>query len=132
MPTPARPGFKLELTELATACVQGPQMSVVLFEDEAVALLDPVALGKAAFAINCGGYRLVDIVEQLDRPLAARVRGHLTDSVAQDFPALQPASFDRQSPTLWVNARLVPSVDSLAQLRGILRDGKPGIVLFPN
>jgi glucose-1-phosphate thymidylyltransferase len=103
-------------------------MSVVLFEDEAVALLDPVALGKPAFAINCGGYRLVEIAEQLDQPLAARVRGHLADSVTQDFPALQPASFDRQPPTLWVNARLVPSVDSLAQLRGILRDGKPGIV----
>jgi UDP-N-acetylglucosamine diphosphorylase/glucosamine-1-phosphate N-acetyltransferase len=100
-------------------------MSVVLFEDEQVAGLDPVALGKPAFAISCGGYRLLDVAALLDRPLAARVRGHLTAIVAADFPNLQNGPLDPRSPTLWINARIVPSVQTFAVLRRLVDDGKP-------
>ena len=44
-------------------------MSIVLFEDEHVGQLDPVALGKPAFTISCGSHRLLDIAEQLNHPL---------------------------------------------------------------
>ena len=103
-------------------------MSVVLFEDDAVALLDPVAIGKPAFAINCGGYRLVDIAAQLQLPLQARVRGHLATVVAADFPMLEDGPLEPQSPTLWVNARMVPAVQTLGELQRLVRNGKPGVV----
>ncbi len=103
-------------------------MSVVLFEDAPVAGLDPVAIGKPAFAVNCGAYRLLDIVSQLQRPLQARVRGHLAAIVSADFPMLQSGNLDRQSPTLWVNARTVPSVQTLGELERLAKNGKPGIV----
>jgi glucose-1-phosphate thymidylyltransferase len=103
-------------------------MSVVLFEDEAVTLLDPVAIGKPAFAINCGGCRLIDIVSQLQRPLQARVRGHLAAIVAADFPMLEEGPLEPPSPTLWVNARTVPAVQTLRELERLIHDGKPGVV----
>ena len=41
-------------------------MSIVLFEDPLVAQLDPTALGRPAFAITCGSYRLIDLVARLN------------------------------------------------------------------
>ncbi|MEX0678658.1 MAG: putative sugar nucleotidyl transferase [Pirellulales bacterium] len=103
-------------------------MSVVLFEDESVALLDPVAIGKPAFTINCGSYRLLDIAGQLGQPLGARVREHLSAIAAADFPMLKSGGADAKSPTLWVNARTVPSVQTLAELGRLVKTGQPGII----
>ncbi len=103
-------------------------MSVVIFEDEHVAQLDPVALGKPAFAIHCGSFRLVDVAEQLQLPLFARVRKHLTNLVAADFPQCQLAVVDAASPALWINARLVPSIQVIEQLRCLWQAGQPGVV----
>jgi UDP-N-acetylglucosamine diphosphorylase / glucose-1-phosphate thymidylyltransferase / UDP-N-acetylgalactosamine diphosphorylase / glucosamine-1-phosphate N-acetyltransferase / galactosamine-1-phosphate N-acetyltransferase len=107
-------------------------MSVVLFEDSQVATLDPAALGKPAFAISCGGYRLIDLAAQLGGPLRACVRPHVRAVTAADYPALAGAPVDSKKPTLWVNARLVPSVRLLARLRSMLASGKPGIVQAPS
>jgi glucose-1-phosphate thymidylyltransferase len=103
-------------------------MAIVLFEDERVAQLDPMAVGKPAFAISCGGYRLVDISVELNQPVRARVRRHLTAIVEADFPEFQGDYDEPQMPTLWINARLVPSVGVLDQLRSLLAAGRPGIV----
>ena len=103
-------------------------MSVVIFEDEHVAQLDPVALGKPAFAIHCGSFRLVDVAKQLKLPLFARVRKHLTNLVAADFPQCQLTLVEAASPTLWINARLVPSIQVIEQLRSLWQGGKPGVV----
>lgn len=103
-------------------------MSVVIFEDEHVAQLDPVALGKPAFAIHCGSLRLVDVAEQLKQPLFARVRPHLAKLVAADFPQCQLAVVDAPSPALWINARLVPSTRVIEQLRSLWQSGKPCVV----
>jgi UDP-N-acetylglucosamine diphosphorylase / glucose-1-phosphate thymidylyltransferase / UDP-N-acetylgalactosamine diphosphorylase / glucosamine-1-phosphate N-acetyltransferase / galactosamine-1-phosphate N-acetyltransferase len=103
-------------------------MSIVLFEDDRVRQLDPVAVGKPAFAISCGGYRLFDIVAALGVPAGARVRPHLTDIVAADFPQFAAGSRDASAPTLWINARLAPSVKALEELGAILKAGRPGIV----
>ena len=73
-------------------------MSIVLFEDRHVAQLDPVALGKPAFAIACGSYRLVDLAALLEQPVQAHVRRHLSAIVAADFPALQSGSADPRTP----------------------------------
>ncbi|HEX3727710.1 MAG TPA: putative sugar nucleotidyl transferase, partial [Pirellulales bacterium] len=102
-------------------------MLVVLFEDEHVAALDPIALGKPAFAVTCGSYRLVDLVAGLTSSAGARVRGHLAAVVAADFPHLNTSSDDPRGQTLWLNARMVPSVDVLDKLRLLLAAGKPGV-----
>jgi UDP-N-acetylglucosamine diphosphorylase/glucosamine-1-phosphate N-acetyltransferase len=107
-------------------------MSVVLFEDELVARLDPVAIGKPAFATNCGSYRLADVVSQLGLPMHARVRPHLANIVAADFPNFERGPVDSRSPALWLNARLVPSAGVLAELRRLWGAGRPGIVRSGN
>jgi glucose-1-phosphate thymidylyltransferase len=103
-------------------------MSVVLFEDELVARLDPVAIGKPAFATSCGSYRLVDLAMQLDGPWHARVRPHLVDIVAADYPGVRHGPLDAKSPALWINARTVPSAAALAILRKLRDQGQAGIV----
>jgi glucose-1-phosphate thymidylyltransferase len=103
-------------------------MSIVLFEDEHVAQLDPVAVGKPAFAISCGSYRLCDIAAELNQPARSRVRPHLSAIVAADFPEFQDPRDEPQLPTLWINARLVPSIQALDELRSLLAAGTPGIV----
>ncbi len=104
-------------------------MSIVLFEDEHVGQLAPVALGKPAFTISCGSHRLLDIAEQLNHPLHAQVRPHLAAIVAADFPQLKSDPIDSRAAVLWINARLVPSTNALRQLRALLDAGAPGIAL---
>jgi glucose-1-phosphate thymidylyltransferase len=102
-------------------------MSVVLFEDEAVAQLDPVALGKPAFAIHCGGYRLVDLATQLQGRIVTVVRRHLAKVVAADFPEFCGHLPDSAGPTLWINARMVPSKDVVTRLCALLKEGRTGV-----
>jgi glucose-1-phosphate thymidylyltransferase len=107
-------------------------MRIVLFEDERVSQLDPAAVGKPAFTIHSGGYRLVDLVLTLNFPVAARVRPHLAALVAADFPELaateQPAGTEASGARLWINARLVPSIKVLAELRRVADRGQSGVV----
>ncbi len=103
-------------------------MAIVLFEDERVGRLNPVALGRPAFAISCGAWRLIDVAAELNQPVRARVRPHLAAIVAADFPELSEAVEEPQVPTLWLNARAVPSIATLEQLRRLLTAGIAGIV----
>jgi glucose-1-phosphate thymidylyltransferase len=107
-------------------------MSVVLFEDELVARLDPVAIGKPAFAVSCGSYRLVDLAARLGQPLDARVRPHLASIVAADHPGFSRGNVDARSQVMWVNARVVPSVAVLGELGRLWNGRRPGIVRSGN
>ena len=103
-------------------------MAIVLFEDAHVDQLDPVTLGKPAFAVNCASHRLIDLVAMTGQTVLARVRSHLRDVVAADYPQLAGNTPSSWEPVLWVNARLVPSINALAQLRAMLVAGHSGIV----
>ena len=103
-------------------------MSIVLFEDNLVGRLDPIAVGKPAFAVSCGSYRLIDVLTEWGRPLHAEVRAHLQPIVAEDFPQLLAALPLGDAPSLWLNARAVPSVSALAPLRARLTSGQPGVI----
>src|SRR4051812_1560482 len=99
---------------------------MLIFEDQHVPQLSPVSLGKPAFAISCGSYRLFDLLGLLDEPMSAVVRPHLRDLVREDFPQLsseQPGGHD-----LWVNARLVPTVKVVKELQTLRAAGRSGIV----
>ena len=108
-------------------------MQVVVFEDEQVALLAPITLGRPAFAISCGSQRLIDLLADLGCPVHAVVRPHLCALVAADFPQLASVGEDATAvpaaPTLWVNARLVPSAAAGRQLRQMVEAARPGVVL---
>jgi glucose-1-phosphate thymidylyltransferase len=93
----------------------GEGLNALLFEDPLVARLDPVTTGRAAFAVSCGSYRLIDLLPQLQLPLAARVRHHLRDCLRHDFPdvAVDEAGNGRY---VCVNARLAPACKNLSSL----------------
>ncbi|HTU26459.1 MAG TPA: putative sugar nucleotidyl transferase [Pirellulales bacterium] len=108
-------------------------MQIVVFEDERVADLAPITLARPAFAISCGSRRLVDLLAELGPPVHAVVRTHLKALVTADFPELATVSDNlaaaRPGPTLWVNARLVPSRAAAQQLAQLIAAGRPGAIL---
>jgi len=103
-------------------------MTVVLFEDEQVSQLDPITLGRPAFAITCGGYRLVDLVAELANDVRVSVRPHLGALTQADFGQLRLLDEVPAGLILGVNSRLVPSTDALAHLRRLLKAARPGQV----
>ncbi|REK08632.1 MAG: glucose-1-phosphate thymidylyltransferase [Planctomycetota bacterium] len=103
-------------------------MSIALFEDDLVCRLDPAAVGRPAFAITCGGYRLIDVVLALGQPVSAHVRPHLQSVVAADYADLQHEHAPKGQAALWLNARVVPSAAALDTLRRLLAGQRPGIV----
>lgn len=102
-------------------------MTVVLFEDEWVPQLYPVSIGKAAFTINCGGFRLIDLVAELDASISWIVRPYLRDMQVANFPELAQAARGT-GPTLLLNAALVPAVSVLNVLASLVREGQPCVI----
>jgi glucose-1-phosphate thymidylyltransferase len=101
-------------------------MGLILFEDSSTAQLSPAALARPAHNIQCGGYRLLDLLSELQLPTRQLVRPHLQKIVAcdaEDSP--EPAA---EGFALFVNARLVPCVTALQTLQAWLDDPVPGIV----
>jgi UDP-N-acetylglucosamine diphosphorylase/glucosamine-1-phosphate N-acetyltransferase len=110
--------------------IEGTVMNIVVFEDEHVTRLHPVSLGRPAYAISCGAYRLVDWLRELSGSLRGIVRPYLADLQRTDFADLaQPLS---AGPTLMVNARVVPSVDVYQQIRFLMKETRAGVVLTDN
>lgn len=110
-------------------------MQIVVFEDLAVPRLNPVTLGRPAYAITCGSYRLIDWIAQLGGEFSAHLRGvvrpHLVEIQKHDFSALNPqakALTNGRSGALFVNARAVPSVGTYETLKQIITDQRPGII----
>jgi UDP-N-acetylglucosamine diphosphorylase / glucose-1-phosphate thymidylyltransferase / UDP-N-acetylgalactosamine diphosphorylase / glucosamine-1-phosphate N-acetyltransferase / galactosamine-1-phosphate N-acetyltransferase len=103
-------------------------MIIILFEDELAAQLDPVGLGKPAFAITSGGYRLIDLAQMCQVPVRAIVRPHLAAFLA-DYQVSAPAGSDLAGGALALNARLVPSMDVLKRLQEMLKRNQPGVAV---
>jgi glucose-1-phosphate thymidylyltransferase len=110
-------------------------MQIVLFEDHLVTRLYPITVGRPAFAVTCGCYRLFDLVTELALPVRCLVRPHLKTVVWEDFPGvlgvcetLAGAVDGSQSLLLLVNARLTPSPAALAMLRTLCEEGKEVVV----
>ena len=103
-------------------------MSVILFEDSLVSRLYPVTIGKPAFTISCGSYRLVDLAGRLGGRVKAVVRPHLREVLAADYPDLVAETDGSDEPVLLVNARLAPTVTVLKRLRQFFDEGRPGAI----
>jgi UDP-N-acetylglucosamine diphosphorylase/glucosamine-1-phosphate N-acetyltransferase len=121
-------------------------MHVILFEDEIVKQLYPVALSRPAFGITCGGYNLIDLIGTLGYPLRAIVRSHLHGLLSADQPELisplPPGESTGQAParqapaggwrTLLVNARLVPAASVVERLKSLIETDRPALVRTGN
>ncbi len=103
-------------------------MTIVLFEDERVSQLHPATLGRAAPMISCGGYRLVDLLGSLGEPLHLLVRPHLRPTLETDGWHVGLHSIHKGDSILFVNGRVVPSVECLAALCRVIERGEPCIV----
>jgi glucose-1-phosphate thymidylyltransferase len=99
-------------------------MQIVVFEDEHVSRLYPITVGRAAYAVACGSYRLIDWLNLLSRETGVVLRGvvrpHLAAIQKLDFPQISPIAPTIETPALLVNARLVPSVAAYRALRQLL------------
>lgn len=111
-------------------------MTILVFEDEFTHQLFPITVGRPAYAITCGAYRLVDWLRMLGAPLWGVVRAHLAEIQKIDFADLETGHGAAHRRTdagngkslLLVNARLVPSASAGRALREMLAAGRPGVV----
>jgi glucose-1-phosphate thymidylyltransferase len=117
-------------------------MLIYCFEDERVELLAPIIHARPAYAITCAGYRLIDWLSELtrqtvDASLVGEVRDYLQAIQTADYnlssvPASlcsRPAAGEDLPDVLLVNARLVPSVDTLRNLRELIKDQRFAVVM---
>ncbi|TWT67097.1 putative sugar nucleotidyl transferase [Allorhodopirellula solitaria] len=117
-------------------------MLIYCFEDERVEKLAPIVHARPAYAITCAGYRLVDWLGELQREHrdakgVGEVRSYLNAIQDADFD-LEPvpaslAALDGSAADLCdillVNARLVPSVDNLQNLRKLMQSERFSVVM---
>ena len=103
-------------------------MNVTVFEDDLVGQLYPATIGRAAFLLSCGSYRLIDLLGRLGRPVSLLVRPHLREVLEADWPNMTLGLPSHDGPTLMVNARMVPSVTALGHLSALLKSGRPALV----
>ena len=103
-------------------------MQIIVFEDDAVARLHPITLGRPAYAMTCGSYRLIDWLERLANEAKATlrsvVRPHLGEIQRLDFGQIDREPPAAKTPALVVNARLVPTVSAFGILKRLLDAGE--------
>ncbi len=102
-------------------------MNAILFEDHLVGQLYPVTIGRPAFGISCGSYRLIDLVRRLGYPTRTLVRPHLREPLKADFPDLLAGPPQPDEPLLLINARMVPTVSALKGLAVLAESGRPAV-----
>jgi UDP-N-acetylglucosamine diphosphorylase / glucose-1-phosphate thymidylyltransferase / UDP-N-acetylgalactosamine diphosphorylase / glucosamine-1-phosphate N-acetyltransferase / galactosamine-1-phosphate N-acetyltransferase len=108
-------------------------MQIIVFEDDLVSRLYPVTVGRPAYAMTCGSFRLVDwlveLAESVRAPLRGIVRPHLATIQHVDYPQLSAIAANGNLPALVVNARMVPTVSAFKSLQAMIGSGQPGAVL---
>ncbi len=103
-------------------------MQIILFEDDLTDRLAPLACAEPAFAITCGGYKLIQLISSLG-PESTIVRKHLARVEAETFPQRTLPQKPLAGPVLFVNARLVPSMAVFTRLKALADAGREGVVL---
>ncbi|MBR5242919.1 MAG: glucose-1-phosphate thymidylyltransferase, partial [Thermoguttaceae bacterium] len=84
-------------------------MHIILFEDDKVADLYPITVGRPAFSISVGSLCLLNLARQLGGEIELIARPHLRDLLREDLPfAWTPSQGERKGPILLINARTAP------------------------
>ncbi len=97
-------------------------MNILIFEDAGTERLFPITTGRAAYAISCGSYRLVDWLSEFGGKLVGLVRPHLESIQLLDFPDMQPQLESNLESTLVVNARIAPTVSNVRRLQQLMTE----------
>ena len=103
-------------------------MHIILFEDELAQQLYPITLGRAAFQVTCGSYRLIDLASRLGEEMRAIARSHLHDLLEADYPDIFAPFADESQPIMLINARLVPAISVIERLKSLITLGRPAVV----
>ncbi|WP_254508586.1 putative sugar nucleotidyl transferase [Anatilimnocola floriformis] len=107
-------------------------MQIIVFEDEQINRLFPITVGRPAYAMTCGSYRLIDWLAVLNTELSCSLRGivrpHLMTIQQVDYPQFTAVPALGDGNTLLVNARLVPSVGTYETLKQLVAEGRSGTV----
>ncbi|MFK7767493.1 MAG: putative sugar nucleotidyl transferase [Mariniblastus sp.] len=98
-------------------------MNIVVFEDAGVRKLFPITTGRPAYAITCGGFRLIDWLLEFDGNLVSLVRTYLERIQLNDFPQFQQELDSDLEWTLVVNARVAPTLGNMQRLHQLM-DGR--------
>ncbi|MEM7781756.1 MAG: putative sugar nucleotidyl transferase [Planctomycetota bacterium] len=88
-------------------------MNILLFEDSGVEKLFPITTGRPAYAIHCAGFRLIDRLKAMNRPIVSWVRPYLESIQLQDFDFLASELNPEHDETLILNSRLAPTKANL-------------------
>ena len=102
-------------------------MHVILFEDAYVSQLTPAVTAKPSFMLTVGTYRLLDLIKKLDCSIEVITRPHLKEVLAMAEPNLWKEGEPRQGPILILNARTVPHVKILDEIKRIVNAEQEGI-----
>lgn len=94
--------------------------NLLIFEDQQVDQLHPVALGRPAYAVTCACFRLYDFLQQHAAPAVSLVRPHLSAIQNLDFPFFAESLSEKHAQTVLASARLVPSVSNQRRLNKVL------------
>lgn len=84
-------------------------MNIAIFEDAAVDKLAPITTSKPAYAIQCGAFRLIDLLDLLEANVFAAVRPHLRSIQDRDFSFSAQLDAARTK-TLVLNAQVAATV----------------------
>jgi UDP-N-acetylglucosamine diphosphorylase/glucosamine-1-phosphate N-acetyltransferase len=101
--------------------------TVILFEDDAVERLHPITIGRPAYAVSCGAYSLIQLLETEGIPVCGIVRPHLAEVQRLDYPQLDDPT-QAEGQRVLLNARVVPSQGNLRALRDWWMAGQTGVV----
>ncbi len=95
-------------------------MNIVVFEDSHAERLFPVTIGRPCYAITCASYRLIDWVPQLSNSVCGIVRPYLSNIQSFDYPQFSRQLDQSHDWTLFLNARVVPSVSNVSKLKQVI------------
>ncbi len=98
-------------------------VQIVLFEDQFLSDMNPVALTRPAFSVTCACWTLAEIAATVADRVHWIVRPHLRGATARRLPL--PA-WDG-GPALFLNASVLPDVRYAARIRQLAEGGRPFI-----
>lgn len=108
---------------------------IIVCEDSGVDALAPMTTGRLAYAIQCGGFQLYDLLLDLSRQISSLpgesgqllgvARPYLQAIQEADYPAIQAIQSESipatARPSMLINARLLPAMSYVGALAGLIR-----------
>ena len=97
-----------------------PANNIILFEDQFIEDMQPIAYTRPAFAVTCACYNLYDVAKMVSPNVRYVVRDYLRRITPRSFEAAPRV----EGPTLFLNAAVAPDVRWVDRMKALLADGK--------